>query len=325
MPRLRDEILDCVVYLYPSKHEALEGMGAGGSGFLIRVPTTIIPESHFNFVVTNRHVVDAGQKSAKFVRLNTKDGDKDVIEISKDRLFVSEKDDLAIILMPTIPMAYTINSIPVECLVSKAFVGKHGIGVGDDILMVGRFVNREGKQRNSPTARFGHIAQMMGDSLSVDIAGKEHVQEDAILGEVRSIGGYSGSPVFVIPNTAVQRPGEPLPTDRGILLGIDFCHIRSWVKARDQHMREVDHFLVPQNTGMAGIIPAWKLEELLRSDKVKKNLLARETAEMNFRNLPKASADSVGVSPAANDANPTHREDFTRLVGAAARKPEPKD
>jgi hypothetical protein len=27
----------------------------------------------------------------------------------------------------------------------------------------------------------------------------------------------------------------------------------------------------------------------------------------------------------ASDGNPTHREDFTRLLNAAVRKPEPKD
>jgi hypothetical protein len=30
-------------------------------------------------------------------------------------------------------------------------------------------------------------------------------------------------------------------------------------------------------------------------------------------------------APRASDANPNHQEDFRRLVGAAARKPEPKD
>src|ERR1700682_1787347 len=198
VPRLRDEVLDCVVYLYPSKHEAMEGIAVGGSGFLLRVLTTLIPNSHFNFAVTNRHVIEGG---AKCIRLNTKDGLTDIFEFWKDRLFLSEADDLAVILMPTSPPAYSINAVARECLVSKAFIEKHGIGVGDDILMIGRFINREGKQRNSPTARFGHISQMMGDPISVDIAGKEHVQKDAILAEVRSIGGYSGSPVFVLPNT----------------------------------------------------------------------------------------------------------------------------
>jgi hypothetical protein len=155
LPRLQDSILDCVVYLYRSIHEAEEGIEAGGSGFLIRVATAFIPESHFNFVVTNRHVIEVG---AKCIRLNTKDGLTDVVQFQQDRLFVSKKDDLAIILMPTIPQTYSINSIPRECLVTEEFLKSHGIGVGDEIVMLGRFINRAGKQRNSPTARFGHIS-----------------------------------------------------------------------------------------------------------------------------------------------------------------------
>ena len=38
MPRLRDEILDCVVYLYRSYHEADEGIAIGGSGFALGMP-----------------------------------------------------------------------------------------------------------------------------------------------------------------------------------------------------------------------------------------------------------------------------------------------
>jgi hypothetical protein len=36
-------------------------------------------------------------------------------------------------------------------------------------------------------------------------------------------------------------------------------------------------------------------------------------------------AENASPSPPATDENPTHREDFMRLVNAAARKPEPKD
>jgi len=56
-------------------------------------------------------------------------------------------------------------------------------------------------------------------------------------------------------------------------------------------------------------------------------LTEREKGIIAFNKMPQASAD-VGVQaalPPANGENPTHREDFMRLVGAAARKPEPKD
>src|ERR1035437_2324291 len=206
MPRINDTILDCVVYLYRSRDAAASGVAAGGSGFLLKIDTTRVPHSHFNVVVTNRHVGEKGH----VVRLNTKEGKTEIVEVSKDRVFMSDKDDSAVILMPTIPEAYQINSIPRGCLVTEEFIQQHGIGIGDEVLMLGRFINRQGTQRNAPTARFGHISQMMGDPIKCDVDGNEVEQDDAILAEIKSIGGYSGSPVFVLPNRTYVRPGEPL-------------------------------------------------------------------------------------------------------------------
>jgi hypothetical protein len=67
------------------------------------------------------------------------------------------------------------------------------IGPGDDVFVVGRFINREGKQKNIPSVRFGNIAQMPGEPLFLD-DGKEL---ECFLIEGRSISGFSGSPVFI--------------------------------------------------------------------------------------------------------------------------------
>jgi len=159
------------------------------------------------------------------------------------------------------------------------------IGVGDEVLMLGRFINREGLQKNSPTARFGHISQMPGDPIDA--------QEEAFLCEVRSIGGYSGSPVFLIPSFD-DRPGaQRPPTDRGIILGIDFCHIQNWTCAHDDKGYKLPHVRVPQNTGMAGVIPAWKLQELIMSEKALKQRRGAEEAEMRRRNAPTVALDSL--------------------------------
>ena len=63
VPRIRDEYLDCAIYLYRSKHEALEGIGIGGSGFLLSVPAERLPPPQgFIYAVTNRHVVPPPQR-----------------------------------------------------------------------------------------------------------------------------------------------------------------------------------------------------------------------------------------------------------------------
>jgi hypothetical protein len=49
----------------------------------------------------------------------------------------------------------------------------------------------EGRQKNSPTARFGNIAQMPNEPVII-----KRFEQECFLVEARSIGGYSGSPVF---------------------------------------------------------------------------------------------------------------------------------
>ena len=43
MPRIEDGYLRGSVYFYPSKHEAEEATGAGGSGFIVSVSCERLP------------------------------------------------------------------------------------------------------------------------------------------------------------------------------------------------------------------------------------------------------------------------------------------
>ena len=67
------------------------------------------------------------------------------------------------------------------------------IGIGDEAIAIGRFINHDGNQRNQPSVRFGAIAQMPKDKIRTDTG-----EQDAFLVEIKSISGYSGSPVFAL-------------------------------------------------------------------------------------------------------------------------------
>jgi hypothetical protein len=306
MPRILDQVLDCVVYLYRSFHEAHEGINVGGSGFSLAIPCEKLPTpaAHI-YAVTNKHVIEAG---GICVRLNTREGHKIVMEAQKADWMPSEKDDLAVVPLAPLPANVAMNAIHVDSLLSRATMERHKIGVGDDVVMLGRFINREGLQQNAPTARFGHISQMPGDPMQIEIAGKMEIQEEAFLCEVRSIGGYSGSPVLLLPNPVYGREGEPLPTDKGFVLGVDFCHVQNWISAFDDKGQELPHVRVPLNSGMAGVIPAWRLYDLIMSRRPLEQRRMAEEAEIRRGGAPKAIADEASVGPPpANDANPTHR------------------
>jgi hypothetical protein len=58
MPRIDDDLLDCVVYLYGSKAEADAGINIGGSGFLVSYASSRgIKAGGFMYAITNRHII----------------------------------------------------------------------------------------------------------------------------------------------------------------------------------------------------------------------------------------------------------------------------
>src|SRR5438445_660680 len=89
--------------------------------------------------------------------------------------------------------------IPDELLGSVVFMypnadaAIHGGRVGGTGFLLGWFISHSSKQTNQPLARFGNIAMMPGEKV-VDGRG---LRVEAYLVEMRSLSGYSGSPVFV--------------------------------------------------------------------------------------------------------------------------------
>src|SRR5260370_9388505 len=190
MPRIAGEMLDCVVYLYRSKDDAEKGTGGGGTGFLVVVPSKVYPARGYQYVVTNRHVVKDG---ATVIRLTTKSGQSEVLEVDKnDWILESGHHDLAVYHLALRTDRHKFKAIGTVDFLDKEKISGFNIGVADDAFMLGRFINHEGKQCNTPTARFGNIAMMPQETISHD--GHDEV---SFLVEIRSISGYSGSPIFV--------------------------------------------------------------------------------------------------------------------------------
>jgi hypothetical protein len=269
LPRIKDEFLDCVLYLYPSYKDADEGAGIGGTGFITAMPTEGLRQNFWlPYAVTNRHVIEQGNT---VIRMTTRDGKKHIIETDeREWRFHPNGDDLAVHLISFNPEKLLFSHIPAKDFVSKHGAMTSGIGIGDDVFVVGRFLNHEGRQKNSPTARFGNIAQMPREPIRVG-----GIDQDCFLVEARSIGGFSGSPVFwhVLPYAggAYRRKGDwqlgPL------LLGVELGYISDWARVCDPAGRpinpaEPDAQQVQINSGMMIVVPAWKLTELLNEDAI---------------------------------------------------------
>jgi len=269
MPRIRDELLDCAIYLYPSEADADAGARTGGSGFLVGVRTHNLPKDFwFLYAITNRHVIDNG---ATVIRLSTNDSKK-AIWPTDEREWVRhpDGDDIAAYQIAFDPRLYKFNFVPSYDFISKEHIALHNIGPGDDVFVVGRFINHEGKQRNLPTARFGCIGQMPLEPIPQERPNRPPFMQESFLVEARSIGGYSGSPVFIHIGRYNSGAGRH-NTDWEFgpyLLGVDWGHILDREPLRDKTGRPINPTNpmatnVRVNTGMMGVVPAWKLTELL--------------------------------------------------------------
>lgn len=288
MPRVNDDLVRIVVYLYPSEQSALDGGEAGGTGFIVRFQTAV---TWYDYAITNRHNVRPPY-SATFVRVNTLNKRKP-LEIFEGDWECSKTDDLAACELPLHRAHFHYQPLWMNSLVTEEDAKNLRIGLGDDLFMVGRFMHHAGIFKNTPVLRFGTIAMMSEEPIVID--GK---RQDSFLIEIRTIPGFSGSPVFIhMPGDS--RGKDPLfkPSVRdqrfieqyGYLercLGIEWCKIKG------------ETYQI--NAGMSGCIPAWKIIDFLRdNDKfaMKRRETDRQVMEEDERRKNQEVAEYTAAKP----------------------------
>jgi hypothetical protein len=282
VPRIDNQFLDCSIYLYRTKEDAVRGERAGGSGFLVGVMATGTgwlargecphDQLHHTYAVSNRHVVRGHgdtrlNPGSSIIRLNTHSGESDVLPLRPEDWTISDEHDLAVFSIDLQHGSkHKYVTLASSAFVTNELMATYDIGIGDEVFMVGRFVNHDGKQRNLPSVRWGHVAMMPFEPV-YHPSNPSNVQESFLV-EVHSVSGYSGSPVFVRPFPTSKVVLEPSSKDRPSsifcdpfraggpwLLGIE------WGYLNNHDQRE-------NNTGMSGVVPAWSLADLLNTEKL---------------------------------------------------------
>jgi hypothetical protein len=340
MARIPSADLNCVFYLYPDAASANAGRKLGGSGFWVSYESSRLSNYSWLFAVSNRHVVH--KMGASVIRANARQHVGFEIIESEPTDWIEHPDghDIAILPMAFSQIVRTIDLmvLPLNMFAKVGDLVDETIGIGDDVYMIGRFINHEGTPRNTPSVRFGNISMLPFEPIYIDAQTKP---QESFAIEMRSMCGYSGSPVFVEVGGMQRRSNgsTTMGPPRQLFLGVHWGHIiEPWtvrkiiVSAKPTALQDGEREIeqVSANTGMNGVVPAWRLREMLDLPIVRDMIQREEDAELKRRNedTPGAKLDAASseeVVPPTNDANPTHREDFTRLVGAAARKPAPKD
>ncbi len=266
--RIPQEWIDGIIYLYPDEQTARSGEQIGGTGFLLGWP--IEGRSDFTlWAVTNRHVIDQGNWT---IRLNAKSGGLAYQDTTDREWIFSPYSDLAVRPISLSQDLHKFSFITKDWLLEKEEYTALDMGPGDGCVTIGRFVGHAGKLSNNPVARFGQISQGPIEPVTVD--GRE---QECLLVESRSIGGFSGSPVFVHLDPNFYRPkvsgavrGQNLyqgvfPTGPW-LLGVNYAMVPLWEKVRDLAGLElpIGH-RVAMNTGLMAVAPAWHLIDLLEA------------------------------------------------------------
>ena len=364
MPLIPQNVIDGTFYLYRTREHALAGKHPGGSGFVVRYdgpprlhPTYYTPGTQ-HYAVTNWHV--ACQEGASVIRLNTVDGGTDIIDLGpEDWHFLPGKYDVAataLTLDPNLHSASAVSSQAFYLPGPPEWGRDHIVGVGDDVFMIGLFVDHDGVTTNVPSARFGHVSMLPNPKATI-------IQETGYNGEswvidMHSRTGFSGSPVYVYrtpwddldsaffgreievsgvrPSFGDRYKGRVhfAPTLFAVL-GIHWGQFpERWeLKEKSKLKKEarggliVDGAYVEAMSGMTCVIPALNILEVLDMPILKGQ---REIAEAKAAEKPRVKAEGgirvvrKEVEPAPTltesaDANPSHKEDFTALLGEAAQ------
>jgi hypothetical protein len=187
-------------------------------------------------------------------------------DVAADWLFhpTDETIDLAAIAIDHFAMAdFLVYRLCCGCVATPEIIATEGIGIGDEVYVTGLFSNHSGEQRNILVVRVGNIAAMPEEKVHVTW---KDADIDAYLIELRSIGGLSGSPVFVHLGQVKFQGGVPAVSQhrggQSFFLGIIHGHFN--VRVPDSDMAEEDYSVQPKvHTGLGIVIPAAKVMEVI--------------------------------------------------------------
>lgn len=280
----------------------------------------------FQYIVTAGHVID-GMGENICIRANVQEGGTEIVRTKKADWYrhpgTNPRRYVDVAVCPVM-MKQTIFDIThahlTHDVLTDAALAENRVGIGDELFVIGLFTQHGGEERNIPIVRSGTIAAMMEEPISTPDGFM-----DGYLIETHSIGGLSGSPVVmhfggdrIIDDPAFAGSDH---NPRHFLLG--FVHGHFVIENPQDAVVEKDKTAGKINTGIGIVVPISKVIETVNQpalaaerkkvvDRIRKD--ARSRIEMDS-----AGPTAESELPTTAD-NPSHREDFTRLVSAAARK-----
>ncbi len=266
--RVPDTALKAVVYI--GVGDTPDNFHAIGTGFLVERVRLILGK--FYYLVTADHVAQRFKGKKPFaIRFNDKES-KSHVQSSQSQSHYSwwhhptdKSVDAAIFPWG---MRGDFATFPLTRFVTDINIKLTGIGIGDEIFIVGLFRKWSGKNRVTPIVRHGHIAMMADEPLPTTNYGSASMH----LIEAFSFAGMSGSPVVVRQTSAVQlSSANDFQAKVGMVLGdmylLGLVHgiylTDVAMEVRNSERGQVWH------SGISMVVPSTKIAEILNQPKLR--------------------------------------------------------
>lgn len=260
------EIRKCVVFVGVRKTD--DSFQPVGSAFFLGRASSKEQPCGIVHLVTARHVIDNIRNKLLldevWIRVDNREGPAEWLKSYVDDWFFHPTDkSIDVAMLPTsVPDPLDHRIIGTSMCATDAKIREIGVGPGDEVLIAGLFTHHHGTYRNIPIVRVGNIACMQEEKVQTKAFGAI----DAYLVEARSIGGLSGSPVFVHPGLVRLIDGALKYADKQIvlLLGLIHGHYDAILNPPSGEP-EATEILTPEkiNMGIAIVVPFQRIDEVL--------------------------------------------------------------
>lgn len=272
--RVPDTLARCVAFVM-YKPRGREELAYAGTCFLVQVPIST-PGRAMQYMVTAWHIVaEIMQRTADglvYVRANRLDGDITHVKSRVSDWHRHPSDTLVDIaatpwqphdiddsVQPPRATPAPMDLVPVgtDVFATPEKIASNKIGIGDEILCIGLFSRFVGTGKNLPILRAGVIALMPAEPVPTKYFGNI----EAFLIEVRSVGGLSGSPIFLL-STSPRVVAKDEVKREGLFMLVGLVH-GHW--DTPDTLPSTDAVVSEErlNVGIAVGIPASKILEVL--------------------------------------------------------------
>jgi hypothetical protein len=274
------EVLECVAFIFckvKGKHEP------AGTVFFINLRDSDNPKRGWPYAVTARHILDdikrLSDDNKVYFRLNRKGGHAELIQTKLEDWKYHPSDptvDVAVLHWTPPFKEFDLRVFQSDGFAredSVDFVRDHGvfapgnealvpIGIGDEVFIAGLFIQRLGESRNIPIVRIGNIAVIAGEPIKTPFADQVVVH----LIECRSIGGLSGSPVFVHLGQ-IRKVGDRILFSTG---GGGVFYLFGLIHGHWDERKTILKTILKENVnmGIAMVVPMEKILEVLNQPKL---------------------------------------------------------